>query len=136
MGNGYFRHFNHTRRFHLSINLMKIVLPKSLTEPLTIGWPEPYDHEKILGGIIAVLAEEFQELDDARLLPSSETGMTIAQTCDHMRWLAERRGMEDISTTCMNIHRGGKTWVGYLFTVRFSEPGKTKRHNVDLKTYF
>jgi len=113
---------------------MKIKLPKTLAEPGTIPWPEPYDHEQS-GRISAVLTEEFRELDDARLLPSAETGMTVEQTCDHMRWLAERRGMKDISTTCSNIHRGAKH-VGYLFIVRFSEPGKSQRHDVHLKTYF
>jgi hypothetical protein len=114
---------------------MKIVLPKTLAEPLTIGWPEPYDHGQISRWIIEELIEEFQSLDDGQLLPSSEGGMSIAKTCDHLRWLATMRGAEDISTTCMNINRNAK-WVGYTFIVRFSEPGKSKRHDVCLKTYF
>jgi len=114
---------------------MKIVLPKTLAEPGTIGWPEPYGHGKIPGGIIDDLVTAFRSLDDAQLLPSSEEGMSIQKTCDHIRWLAEVRGAEDISTTCINIHRGARH-KGYLFMIRFGEPGKDKRHVVELRTYF
>jgi len=114
---------------------MKIAIPKTLLEPGTIRWPTPYGHGQSPEYIIAVLTEEFRELDDAQLLPTAEKGMTIAMTCDHIRWLAERRGMNDISTTSMNI-RLDATVIGYLFIVRFSEPGKSKHHYVQLKTYF
>ena len=100
-----------------------------------MGGQTPYGEDLRHAWIIAGLTEEFRELDDAQLLPTAEKGMTIAQTCDHIRWLAERRGMNDISTTCMNIQRKAK-WVGYLFMVRFSVPGKSKHHEVQLKSYF
>ena len=114
---------------------MKIILPRTLLEPGTIGWPEPYSHRGIPERIIEEITKEFRSLDDGQLLPSDEEGMSIAKTCDHIRWLATMLGAEDISTTCMNISRNAK-WVGYLFVVRFSEPGKSKRYEACLKTYF
>ncbi len=117
---------------------MNIRLPKTLAEPLTIGWPEPYGHGKIPGWIIEELDEAFYGFELAKMLPSAGGDcMSVQDVCDRLRLLAEMRGAENVSATCMSIYRGLKPkWAGYLFMVRFSEPGKSKRHDVSLKTYF
>ncbi len=117
---------------------MKIVLPRTLAEPLTIGWPEPYDHGVFPGLVIDELTESFRTLEAAKMLPSADRNrmsISIQEVCDHLKEIAEVWGMEGIFTTCANIHLDA-TMVGYIFTVVFSEPGKNKRHYVQFKTYF
>lgn len=115
---------------------MKIAIARSLLEPASLSWPEPYGHGKIPGWIIAELKMSFRGFEMAKMLPSAGGDcMSIQDVYDTLRSLAEMRGAERVLTSCMNIHRDTK-WVGYMFMVRFSEPGKSKRHDVSLRTYF
>ncbi len=115
---------------------MKIAIAKSLLEPASLSWPEPYGHGKIPGWIIEELQMTFDGFGIAQMLPSAGGDcLSIEELCDHLKTTAERRGAVDVSAKCANIHRDTK-WVGYMFVVHFREPRKKRQHGVSFTTYF
>ena len=115
---------------------MKIAIAKSLLEPVSIPWPEPYGHGKILEWIIDEIEESFQMLEEVRMLPSAGGApYSIEEIRTHFKELAEMRGAVDVGVGCANLLRNTK-WIGYIFVVHFREPGKKKQHAISYKTLF
>jgi hypothetical protein len=113
---------------------MKIVIAKSLLEPVSISWPEPYG--KIAGWIRDEVEAMFQLMEKAGLLPSAGGQCySVDEVRAHFKGLVERRGAVDVKVGCANLSRNA-TWVGYIFLVHFREPGKKKQHVVAHKTLF
>lgn len=120
---------------------MKILLPKTLAEPLTIGWPTLYGDGLISEWIIADLEKAFQMLEDAKLLSpfdGRKQYLSRGAIATHLKDLAEMRGAVDVVVGCIDIQRDEK-WAGYMFLVHFRVPGEKKeedKHVAHLRTYF
>jgi hypothetical protein len=110
---------------------MKILLPKTLAEPLTIPWERIYQNENaMVRGIKAKLREYMHYLIDHDWTPAENPGnprFSHESMLRHFRAIVRRMGGLDIYTEYHKIN-GSNDFIGTAYWIYFSVKKGGRRH--------
>lgn len=113
---------------------MKIILPKTLAEPLTIPWFVISSFKEVSeNGIDEALHDLIDVYERKKLMPrhnSSTVGL-----CTMLRVTAERAGTDNVDAMAYPIIEC-KTHTGYEYVVLYSLPNDKSLYNWTRKSWF
>ena len=114
---------------------MKIVLPKTLAEPLTIPWFVTYSEKGKTRGLYRDIHNIFCHLEDLGLLPKPDNKVSMSYTLRQIRVYLVRQGAIDVQ---VNSAKLGLTRypVGYEYHVLFRSTKYGPMHIKIFDSYF
>jgi len=120
---------------------MKILLPKTLAEPLTIPWTKHPKNAVLIMHIKSELRDYFAYLERVGITPGKvRTGssISISAVSSALRHSAWNNGAQGVSSEIWHLPNSANLThlVGYQYYVQFTVPGNAKVHTVILNSYF
>ncbi len=120
---------------------MKIVLPKSLAEPLTIPWTKRPKNADLIMHIKRELGDYFAYLEREGIAPEkvrANKTISLAAMCSALRHSAWNNGALEVRSEVWHLPSSTDltSLVGYRYHVKFTVPGSDGIHTVILDSYF